>query len=113
MYISLNREWQFADESGKIKTVDLPNDAMLTEKRRAACRGGKQNAYFPGGKYSYSKTLNITKDDLKKRISLFFEGVYRNAEVYVNGNFVGGHKNGYSGVEVDLTSVVKVGADDV
>ena len=113
MYISLNREWQFADESGKIKTVDLPHDAMITEKRRAACRGGKQNAYFPGGKYSYSKTINISKDDLKKRISLFFEGVYRNAEVYVNGNFVGGHKNGYSEFEVDITFAVHAGDNEI
>ena len=35
MYISLNREWQFADESGKIKTVDLPHDAMLMAYRAA------------------------------------------------------------------------------
>ena len=109
MYFDFNRGWEFQKENGEKRIVDLPHDAMLTEKRYAACRSGVQGAFFPGGKYRYSKKLNISKEDLAKKIELFFEGVYRNAEVFVNNKKVGSHKYGYSEFLFDISAAVKEG----
>ena len=61
MYFDFNRGWEFQKENGEKRIVDLPHDAMLTENRYATCRSGVQGAFFPGGKYRYSKKLNISK----------------------------------------------------
>ena len=113
MYFDFNRGWEFQKESGEKRIVDLPHDAMLTEKRYAACRSGIAGAFFPGGKYRYSKKLNISKEDLAKKIELFFEGVYRNAEVFVNGKKIGLHKYGYSEFSLDISAAVKEGGNTI
>lgn len=41
-----------------------------------------------------------------ERVILYFEGVYMNSSVYVNGKFVGGHIYGYTPFEIDVTDVV-------
>lgn len=64
---------------------------------------------FPCGKYRYSKKLNIRKEDLTKKIELFFEGVYRNAEVFVNGKKIGSHKYGFSEFLLDISAAVREG----
>lgn len=113
MYFDFNRGWEFQKEDGEKRIVDLPHDAMLTENRYATCRSGVQGAFFPGGKYRYSKKLNISKEDLAKKIELFFEGVYRNAEVFVNGKKVGSHKYGYSEFSFDISAAVREGENTI
>lgn len=113
MYFDLNRGWEFAKENGERRIVNLPHDAMLTEKRYASCRSGKQGAFFPGGKYRYSRQFYLEQKDLGKRIELLFEGVYRNAEVYINGIRAGSHKYGYTEFTVDISAAVKAGENDI
>ncbi len=113
MYFDLNRGWEFQKEDGEMCIVNLPHDAMLTEKRYAACRSGVQGAFFPGGKYHYSKKFSLRTEDIGKSVELLFEGVYRNAEVYVNGVKVGMHKYGYSEFSFDISEVVKGGENSI
>ena len=44
-----------------------------------------------------------------KRFSLEFEGVFQEAEVFVNGTPVGGHQGGYTGFVIDITSAARAG----
>ena len=44
-----------------------------------------------------------------KRISLEFDGVFQETEVFVNGKSVGGHKGGYTGFSVDITAAARPG----
>ena len=113
MYFDFNRGWEFQKENGEKRIVDLPHDAMLTENRYATCRSGVQGAFFPGGKYRYSKKFNIHKEDITKKIELLFEGVYRNAEVFVNGKKVGSHKYGYSEFSFDISAAVREGENTI
>lgn len=112
-YFDLNRGWEFSKETGEICIVDLPHDAMLAEKRYAHCRSGVQGAFFPGGKYRYCNRFEIENEDLGKRIELLFEGVYRNAEVFLNGCKVGSHKYGYTEFILDISSAVKEGQNSL
>lgn len=43
------------------------------------------------------------------RVTLLFEGVYMNSEVYVNGVRIGGHCYGYTPFELEITPALKVG----
>ena len=51
----------------------------------------------------YRKKINLNADDLEKRILLQFDGVFQEAEVFVNGKLTGSHIGGYTGFVIDIT----------
>ena len=109
MIVKLNRGWEFCKEGKVFSPVSLPHDAMLVERRSPTALSGEAGAFFPGGKYRYQRKLTFSSEELKKDISLLFEGVYRNAEVFVNGIKVGAHKYGYSEFTVSLNGAARAG----
>lgn len=52
----------------------------------------------------YRKHLALDKADMDKRLFLEFDGVFQQAEVYVNGHLAGSHVGGYTGFCIDFTS---------
>ena len=113
MIVDFNISWRFSGEHTHSASVNLPHDAMLTEKRDAACHNGKQSGYFPGGSYTYEKTFQVPADWIGKKLELLFEGVYQNCRVLVNGIAVCSHKYGYTEFFVDITHAVRVGENTV
>lgn len=113
MILDFNRDWLLVKSNGDNRPVTIPHDAMLEEKRYAGCRNAVQSGYFAGGIYRYKKQFNISDKDFGKRIELVFEGVYRNAEIIVNGVTVCKHSYGYSEFTADISSNVKVGENTV
>ncbi len=113
MIYDFNGGWTFRKQNGDTATVDLPHDAMLSERRYAACRNGVQSGYFPGGKYSYSKEFVLTDEQAQDDVEILFEGVYRNAKIIVNGRNVGANKYGYSEFSFDLSPYVKTGKNRI
>lgn len=57
----------------------------------------------------YRKHLQLKKQDLGKRLSLEFDGVFQEAQVFVNGSLAGRHTGGYTGFSIDITQLVKAG----
>ncbi|MDU0348336.1 glycoside hydrolase family 2 TIM barrel-domain containing protein, partial [Actinomyces sp. MRS3W] len=91
---------------------DLPHDAMIHEPRSAETATTSGAGWFPGGTYRYRKTLHVPGDLGADRLSLVFEGVYKNSTVLVDGTPVGGCRGGYTEFEVDLGTLTP-GADAV
>ncbi|KAA9089172.1 glycoside hydrolase family 2 TIM barrel-domain containing protein [Microbacterium radiodurans] len=89
--------------------VTLPHDALLADGRAAEGSGGPQNGYFLGGRWSYEKQFDAPEVWERTRVAVQFEGVYRDATVYVNGAFAGQWANGYSGFLVDITPFLNFG----
>ncbi len=113
MKINFNKDWYFKKEGEEKRLLTLPHDAMLEEKRYASSRNGVQSGYFPGGKYVYEKELRISEEELGKEISLFFEGVYRNATIKINDKVAGSNKYGYSEFSVNITDFLTVGSNTI
>lgn len=113
MKIDWNQNWSFSKIGEAPMTVHLPHDAMLLEKRDPNCHNGVNSGYFPGGKYRYEKTLTLSEADADRCVELLFEGVYRNARVYVNGALAGEHRYGYTEFTVDCTAFVHAGENSV
>lgn len=113
MILDFNSDWIFYKEDGTSKKVDLPHDAMLLEKRYASCRNAKQSGYFPGGKYRYEKEFEISKSDLDKDITVIFEGIYRNALIYINDVLVKENRYGFIDIDVDISNYVKEGKNKI
>lgn len=51
----------------------------------------------------YRKHFNIPLKDSGQRFQLEFDGVYRDAEFWVNGHHLGNNRSGYIGVAYDIT----------
>ncbi len=86
------------------KPVTLPHDAQITEKRGPKVSDGG-HGYFPGGIYTYEKTFFAPEEWAEKTILVEFEGVYRNAEIRLNGEKIFFHAYGYTGFYVELTGL--------
>ncbi len=101
--------WTFREEGGSPVSVNLPHDAMLSEKRDGSSPGGVNSGYFPGGRYIYEKSFTLDGRNEGKSIVVHFEGVYQNAEVFLGGEFITSHRYGYTPFDADLTGRVKRG----
>lgn len=109
MIVDFNDGWTVSSQAGLPRTVRLPHDAMLEERRDGGCRNGVNSGYFPGGKYTYEKTFAVDAGDLGKKLVLHFEGVYQNCVLFLNGKQVGAHKYGYTAFDVDISGAVQTG----
>lgn len=109
MELDFCKGWTFHKIGYAAIPVDLPHDAMLLEERDGSCQNGVNTGYFPGGKYQYEKQFVLTDADIKKNISIHFEGVYQNCTISLNGRDVGRHRYGYSAFDVDLTEAALAG----
>ena len=106
-------DWQFT-RNGKTINVNLPHDWSIEGDFDKDAPAGHDGAYLPTGKGVYSKKFKVESGELKdKKLRLYFEGVYMNAEVYVNGQKAGGHPYGYSSFFVDITPYAKIGQNEV
>lgn len=92
--------------------VLLPHDAVISTARRPDVAGGETSGYFAGGAFQYRKTFAVPAEDRGKRILLEFDGVYRDAMVYVNGSLAGQHAFGYSRFTVRIDPYLRFGADN-
>ena len=106
--------WQFSGDSTTWRTVNLPHDWSIEGDFDKDAPAGHDGAYLPTGKGWYRKLFRVESLKFKdKTLRLYFEGVYMNAEVYVNGQRAGGHPYGYSSFFVDITPYVKPGQNEV
>ena len=106
--------WQFSQDSTTWRTVNLPHDWSIEGDFDKDAPAGHDGAFLPTGKGWYSKKFTVQSSEFKdKKLRLYFEGVYMNAEVYVNGQRAGGHPYGYSSFFVDITPYAKIGQNEV
>lgn len=105
----------FADVQGQSEpghSVRLPHDAIFGLDRRADASSGAAGAFFPDGAFEYRTTLDVPEEWVSKHVALEFEGVYRDAMVYVNGAFIAQRPSGYAAFVVSLDSHLKYGAEN-
>ena len=57
--------------------------------------------------------INIPSEDLGKHISLQFDGIFRNAQVWFNGFWMGVEPSGYATQVYDVTEYVNYGGDNL
>ena len=97
------------DEPGTERSVHIPDDAMLREKRSATALGGLNVGWFEADDYLYATTLTVPAGELGLRHVLEFEGVYRKAEVWINGQKAGFRPYGYINFYVECDPFLKAG----
>lgn len=109
--IDFNQAWTFCrvgEETVK-REVMIPHDAMISEKRTEDSAGGINTGWFEGYDYIYEKEFEIPDEYEKQEISFEFEGVYHNAEVYLNGEKAAYRPYGYTNFYIDADPYLKYG----
>ncbi len=110
--IEFNDNWtcRHAGDTGRGKAVNIPHDAMLEEKRTKESMGGINVGWFEGFDYVYEKDFMVPAEYENQTIIFEFEGVYRNAEVYLNGRKAGFRPYGYTNFYVKADGFLRYGA---
>lgn len=118
-----NRGWKFSlgdtpdaasahyDDS-QWRPVELPHDWSVEGSVHPDNPMGNDGGYYPAGIGWYRKTFTLPAHQAGKRFSLYFEGVYMNSEVFVNGKSVGVRPYGYSSFCYDITDFLQPGTEN-
>lgn len=91
------------DDSGW-EEVTLPHDFSISQDFTTS--GEAESGFLPGGTGWYRKNFTLSEAEAGRRIVLSFDGVYSDAYVYVNGEYVGENHYGYSSFAFDITDYV-------
>lgn len=121
-----NDNWQFhlTDGLTKAQSVDaigdscwqdvrLPHDWSILHPFDRNAAPGNDGGYMPAGLAWYRKDLDIKKVPSDRTVKLYFEGAYERPEVYVNGEYAGGHPYGYTSFFVDITPYLRKGNNSI
>lgn len=91
----------FDDKNWRI--LDLPHDWSIEGKLNPNNPMGRDGGYLPSGIGWYRKTFTVSNEWKDKNVSIYFEGVYMNSEVFINGKSLGVYPYGYSSFSYDIT----------
>ncbi len=86
------------------RTLNLPHDWSIEGKVNPKNPTGGAGGYFPAGIGWYRKIFEVPTEWKGKKVSIHFEGVYMNAEVFINGKSLGIYPYGYSPFSYELSS---------
>ena len=120
---SFNHDWiagskqnafaSFAGTAADAKPVTLPYDALRDQPRSADSTQGSHTAYYPGGHFEYTKTFDVPAEWRDKTVIVEFEGVYRDAMVYINGEFAAQRPTGYTSIAIKADPYLRYGQPNI
>ncbi|MCD9574981.1 glycoside hydrolase family 2 TIM barrel-domain containing protein [Flavobacterium soyae] len=94
------------------RKLDLPHDWSIEGKIHPKNTTGGGGGYFPAGIGWYRKTFQVPDEWKAKKTAVYFEGVYMNSEVFINGKSLGVYPYGYSSFSYDLTPYLNFGKEN-
>ncbi|WP_336518529.1 glycoside hydrolase family 2 TIM barrel-domain containing protein [Pollutibacter soli] len=114
----VNAEQENFDDS-RWRKLDLPHDWSIEDLPRNSedtiygpfdkkSVGAGSTGFTVGGTGWYRKKFVVKTADLHKNFTIYFDGVYMNADVWVNGHHLGNHPYGYTPFYYDLTPYLHV-----
>ncbi|HVZ98038.1 MAG TPA: beta-galactosidase GalA [Chitinophagaceae bacterium] len=112
-------DMRFNDSSWR--TLQLPHDwAVELPFANSSSFDVMAHGYKPvGGLFPetsigwYRKHFSINKNDSGSHFQIQFDGVFRDANVWINGIYLGNNKSGYTGFNYDITDFIHFGKDNV
>jgi beta-galactosidase len=107
----------FDDTSWRL--LDLPHDWSIEDipgtnsPIDSSAIGGIDAGYLVGGTGWYRKTFSVPPDLRGKHFLLQFDGIYMNADIWLNGKILGNHPYGYTGFRFDITGNLIPGKENI
>lgn len=100
------------------KTVNLPHDWVVDlpyAKEASHSHGYKAVGYkFPENSVGwYRKAITVPQEDLGKHLYLQFDGIFRDARIWINGFYLGHEPSGYATQVYDITEYLNYGEENL
>ncbi|MEO6633915.1 MAG: sugar-binding domain-containing protein, partial [Mucilaginibacter sp.] len=99
----------FADADWR--QLNLPHDWSIEGAISKQWASG--TAFLPAGIGWYRKTFVIPSSSKNKKVYIYFDGVYKNSEVWINGHYLGKRPNGFVSFQYELTRYLNFGGTNV
>jgi beta-galactosidase len=100
-----DRQWQ---------NVHLPHDYVLDGTYAYSTnRQVRGHGYLPYEVSWYRKHFSVPQSSEGKILRLDFDGIFRDSEVWLNGEYLGRHLSGYTPFSYDITKLAKVGTENI
>jgi beta-galactosidase len=90
-------------DDGRWRRLDLPHDWSIEGTPREDAPGGGRMGFFPAGIGWYRKSFRLPGGARGRAAWLEFDGVYMNADVWINGVHLGRRPYGYASFAYDIT----------
>jgi beta-galactosidase len=102
-------------------SVNVPHDwAVELPFENSPSFDVESHGYKPiGGYYPetsigwYRKHFSVDKKDSNDRFQIQFDGIFRNASIWLNGFYLGTNMSGYAGVSYDVTDYINFDKENV
>ena len=92
------------------ENVSIPHDWSIYNAFNSSSLATYEGGYLDGGDSWYRRRINVT--DSSKRVYIYFDGVYKDCNVYVNGSKVGDNK-WYNPFYFDITDHLSFDGNDI
>ena len=123
-HLLLDRNWKFflgddanasaiAYNDNAWRLLDLPHDWSIEGEFKKDAPTGGGGGYLPTGIGWYRKQLVLPSVFRNKQVSIQFDGVYMNSEVWINGHYLGKRPYGYISFVYDLTPYLTKGTNTI
>ena len=117
--VLFNENWQFQkgdstavfSSGSDWRRVNLPHDWSIEGPFDSKWASG--TGFLPGGIGWYKKQFDIAGYDSEKKYAIYFDGVYKNSEVWINGHYLGKRPNGFISFQYDLTPYLKAESNEI
>jgi len=105
-------------DDSKWQNIDLPHDWAVElgfDAKAERCHGYKLlGREWPATSIGwYRKTFKLAKSEEGKRLSIEFDGVFRDSIAWLNGHLLGRHMSGYTSFRYDITDYVNYDGKNV
>ena len=93
--------------------LNLPHDWSIAGPFAETNKTGGAGAFLPSGVGWYRKHLTLPETDSNQCVSVAFDGVMQNSDVWINDFHLGHRPNGYVSFSYELTGHLNFGGDNV
>ncbi len=93
------------------RTLTLPHDWSIEQP--FSQEWASATAFLPGGVGWYRKSFKLPAGFGGKKVFVYFDGVYKNSEVWLNGHYLGKRPSGFAAFQYELTPYLNAGGPNV
>lgn len=93
------------------RNVNLPHDWSI--EGPFSSEWASSTGYLPGGIGWYRKTFTLSAQQQTGKVFIYFDGVYKNSEVWINGHFLGKRPNGYTPFQYELSPYLNKNGNNI
>ena len=102
---------QVALDDHEWRRLSLPHDWSIEGPFSA--EWASATAFLPGGIGWYRKAFQVPASFRGKQVFVYFDGVYKNSEVWLNGHLLGKRPSGFASFQYELTPYLKASGANV